>query len=136
MLVALDLVQEHMASGKDPRDMWSASKRKILLKKSLPDPKFCDPKYCVVDEAPGCLNYEKPTFGNWGARVEDPNDSLNPHKGELQNWEVWHEPIDFWHMVGRQDTAIFQDRDDKEVSARKFLVGRALRSLKTVVCYS
>jgi len=55
----------------------------------------------VVDEAPGCLNYEKPTYGNWGPRVEDPNDSLNPHKGELQKWEVWHEAVDFWHMVGK-----------------------------------
>jgi len=115
MLVALDLIEERMTLVQDPREIWSASKRKILLKKSLPEPKFCDPAYCVVDEAPGCLNYEKPTYGFWGAKVEDADDSLNPHRGELQEWKVWHEDIDMWHMVGKQDTAIFQDRDDKEI---------------------
>jgi len=115
MLVALNLVEEHMTMGQDPREIWASSKRKILLKKSLPEPKFCEPRYCVVDDAPGCLNYEKPTYGNWGARVEGPDDNLNPHKGEIQNWMVWHEESDFWTGVGKQDTAIFQDRDDKEI---------------------
>lgn len=27
---------------------------------------------------------------------------------------MWDEEIDFWHMVGKQDTAVFQSRDDKE----------------------
>ena len=115
ILEALDMIESAITSGKDPRKTWSASKRKILLKKSLPEPKYCEPRYCVVDEAPGCLNYELPTYGNWGARVEDANDNLNPHQGALQNWEMWYEPTDFWHMVGKQDTAIFQDREDKEI---------------------
>ncbi|KAL9185298.1 hypothetical protein ACHAXT_003075 [Thalassiosira profunda] len=114
MLKALALIETTVAEGKDPRDIWPA-KRRIVLKSSLPKPIHCDPKYCVVDEAPTCLNYEKPTFGRWGARVEEPNGDLNPHKGTLQNWTVWNEPIDFWHMVGRQDEAVFQDRDDKEI---------------------
>lgn len=94
MLGALDVIEAAMNSGEDPRKTWSASKRKIILGKKLPEPIYCDPKYCVVDEAPGCLNYEKPTYGFWGARVEDPLDSLNPHKGEVQNWTVWHEEND------------------------------------------
>lgn len=115
MLKALDLIEKDLREGKDPRQMWSASKRKILMKKSLPEPKYCDPEYCVVDEAPGCLNYEKPTFGQWGARVEDPNDDLNPHRGELQQWEVWNENNDLWYATTREDQAFFQDRDDKEI---------------------
>ncbi len=115
ILLALDLIQKEIANGNDPRDKWDASKRKMLSKKSLPEPKFCGPEYCVVDEAPGCLNFELPTFGQWGSKVEDPNDELNPHKGELQNWEIWHEANDIWHMVGKEDQVIFQDRDDKEI---------------------
>ena len=46
MLMALDLIESDMKAGKDPRDTWSSTKRKILMKKSLPEPKFCDPNYC------------------------------------------------------------------------------------------
>lgn len=115
MLKALDLIEKDMNDGNDPRDKWSASERPLLLKKDLPEPRMCDPEYCVVDEAPGCLNYERPTFGFWGARVEDPDDELNPYRGEAQNWNVWHETSDIWNMIGKQDQAIFKDRDDKEI---------------------
>lgn len=69
----------------------------------------------VVDEAPSCLNYERPVYGYWGAKVEDPDDQLNPHRGALQQWEVWQEDVDFWNGVGKQDTVIFQEREDKEI---------------------
>ena len=114
MLLALDMIESSFKAGTDPRDIWSASKRKIVLKNHLPEPKYCDPTYCVVNEAPGCLNFEKPTFGYWGARVEDALDDLNPYKGEVQKWTVWHEENDIWYMVGKQDQAIFQNRDEKE----------------------
>eukprot|EP00804_Cyclotella_cryptica_P007639 CCRYP_015253-RA/>CCRYP_015253-RA protein AED:0.03 eAED:0.03 QI:1061/1/1/1/1/1/3/215/472 len=115
ILLALDLIEKDIASGNDPRVIWSASKRKIVSKKSLPEPLRCDPEYCVVNEVPGCTNYELPTYGVRGARVEDPNDDLNPHKGELQKWEIWYEPRDFWHLVSKEDVVYFQDRDDKEI---------------------
>jgi hypothetical protein len=116
-LEALDLIEGEMNKGKDPLDTWSSKKRKVMLKSSLPEPKFCDPLYCTVDEAPGCLNYERPTYGWWGAKVEDPNDNFNPHKGEVQKWEVWldGQEKDLWHGVPKQDQAFFEDRDDKEV---------------------
>ncbi|KAL9187877.1 hypothetical protein ACHAXT_006255 [Thalassiosira profunda] len=115
LLKALDKIDEDMSAGNDLQKTWAASERPLLLKGDLPEPKFCDPEYCVVDEAPGCLNYELPTFGYWGAKVEDPNDELNPHKGEEQNWNVWEDKDDMWHMVGKQDQAVFKDRDDKEI---------------------
>jgi hypothetical protein len=115
ILVALDIIEEIIAEGHDPSLIWDASKRKIVSKRSLPDPMHCDPEYCVVDEAPGCINYELPTYGVRGPRVEDPNDDLNPFKGELQNWEVWYEPRDFWHLVAKEDVVYFQDREDKEI---------------------
>ena len=74
VMKALDLIEADMNAGNDPRDKWAASERPLLMKGDLPAPKACDPEYCVVDEAPGCLNYELPTFGYWGARVEDPDD--------------------------------------------------------------
>jgi hypothetical protein len=115
LLKALDLIEQDMNDGNDPRDTWSATERPLLLKGDLPEPQFCDPEYCVVDEPPGCLNYELPTFGNWGARVESPDDDLNPYINENQNWNVWHETKDFWKMVDKADIAIFKDRDDKKI---------------------
>lgn len=115
LLKALDLIEQDMDDGNDPRDTWSAMERPLLLKGDLPEPQFCDPEYCVVDEPPGCLNYELPTFGIWGARVESPDDDLNPYANENQNWNVWHETKDFWKMVDKADIAVFKDRDDKGI---------------------
>jgi len=117
MLEALDRIEDEINNGRDPMDKWSAKKRKTMLKTSLPKPKVCDPLYCTVDESPGCINYERPTYGWWGAKVEDPNDNFNPHKGEVQNWELWldGQEKDLWHGVPKQDQAFFEDRDDKEV---------------------
>ena len=115
LIQALDLIENDLKNGIDPSEKWSASKRKTHIKSSLPAPKFCDPLYCVVDEAPKCINFEKPTYGWWGARVEDPDDSLNPHKGEVQNWEIWHKDEPLWRGVDKQDQIYFEDRDDKEI---------------------
>ncbi|KAL3817615.1 hypothetical protein ACHAXA_006504 [Cyclostephanos tholiformis] len=115
LLKALDLIEKDFVDDNDPRNKWSASERPLLMKGDLPEPQFCDPEYCVVDEAPRCLNYELPTFGQWGARVEDPNDDLNPYAGENQNWNVWHENNDIWKMVAKADIAFFKDREDKEI---------------------
>jgi len=115
MLEALELIESEMNNGKNPSDTWSAKKRKVMLKTTLPKPKVCDPLYCTVDEAPGCLNYEKPTYGWWGAKVEDPNDNFNPHKGELQNWKTLLLQSDgAWHGVPKQDQVFSGDRDDGE----------------------
>lgn len=116
LLKALDLIEKDIVDdGNDPRNTWSASERPLLMKGDLPEPQFCDPEYCVVDEAPGCLNYELPTFGKWGARVEDPDDDLNPYAGERQNWNVWHEDKDIWKMVDKADIKFFGNREDKEI---------------------
>ena len=115
LLKALDLIEQDMDDGNDPRNTWSAMERPLLLKGDLPEPQFCDPEYCVVDEPPSCLNYELPTFGTWGARVESPDDDLNPYANENQNWNVWHETKDFWKMVDKADIAVFKDRDDKGI---------------------
>lgn len=56
-----------------------------------------------------------PTYGNWGARIEDPKDSLNPHLGEVQNWSIWHEDNDIWKLVAKEDISYFRNRDDKEI---------------------
>ncbi|KAL7500397.1 hypothetical protein ACHAWT_008151 [Skeletonema menzelii] len=115
MIKALDLIESDLKNGIDPAEKWAASKRKTLLKSSLPPPKFCDELYCVVDEAPTCINFEKPTYGWWGARVEDPDDSLNPHRGEVQNWEIWNVDEPLFRGVSKQDQTFFEDRDDKEI---------------------
>eukprot|EP00984_Skeletonema_dohrnii_P031608 scaffold24319_cov139-Skeletonema_dohrnii-CCMP3373.AAC.1 len=115
ILKALDIIEKEVNDGKDPREKWDASTRPIFMKGDLPEPMYCDPMYCVVDEPPGCLNYELPTFGQWGPRVEDPDDDLNPYLGEVQKWNVWHKDNDLWYMVGKQDTSLFKKRDDAEM---------------------
>ena len=149
LLKALDLIEKEMNDGNDVREKWSSSERPLLMKNDLPEPKYCDELYCVVDEVPGCLNYELPTFGNWGPRVEDPDDDLNPYPaGETQKWSVWQEDNNLWKMVGKVDTAIFKDRDDKEqcrhldacggISAQKKDDGMVVFRLPKVsfVCFS
>jgi hypothetical protein len=56
-----------------------------------------------------------PTYGNWGARIEDPKDDLNPHIGEVQNWSLWHANNDIWTLVAKEDISYFRDREDKEI---------------------
>ena len=104
-----------MNDGKDPRDTWSSSKRVPITKNDLPAPILCDPEYCTVDEPPKCLNFELPTFGVSGARIEDANDESNPYWGINQNWTVWHAPNDLWYMVDQDDVAFFQNREEKDV---------------------
>ena len=115
ILKALDIIEKEINEGRDPREKWDASTRPLYLKEDLPDPMFCDPQYCVVDEPPGCLNYELPTFGMWGPRVEDPDDDLNPYIGEVQKWTVSHKENGLMYMVGKKDTVVFKDREDKEM---------------------
>ena len=55
---ALELIEKEINDGKDPQEKWSASNRPLLLKRDLPEPIECEPEYCTVDEAPGCLNFE------------------------------------------------------------------------------
>jgi hypothetical protein len=116
LLKALDLIKKDVVNdGNDPWDTWLASECPLLMKGNLPEPKFCNPEYCVVDEVPGCLNYELPTFGRWGARVEGPNNDLNPYAGKNQNWTVWHDNHNMWKMVDKSDIAFFKDRDNKKI---------------------
>lgn len=137
LLKALDLIEQDMDNGIDPRDTWSKSTRLPVSKDNLPNPILCDPQYCVVDEPPKCLNFELPTFGSTGASVEHgnfppleeyfdklqspghtaspSNDNLNPYKDELQNWTMWHTPNDLWYMTTQDDKAYYQDREDRNV---------------------
>jgi hypothetical protein len=116
LLKALDLIEKDMNDGNDPRKTWSASERRVILKGDLPEPKYCDPEYCVVNDPPECKNYELPTFGKWGARVEAPDGDLNPYKGERQGgWVASNVDNDLWYMVDTKSRQFFQDRDDKEI---------------------
>ena len=115
LLKALDLIEKDMNDGKDPRDTWSASERRVVLKDDLPKPKYCNAEYCVVNEPPECLNYELRTFGDAGIVVEAPDGDWNPYKGENQTWTVWHPPSDLWYMVDEIDKGYYEHRDDKEI---------------------
>jgi hypothetical protein len=115
MLKALDLVEQDMAEGNDPRETWSTAQLRLPSESDLPPPKFCDPEYCSVDEVPNCLSYEAPIYGRAGVRVVALDEGPDLRRGESRNWTVWHEPHDGWQAVGKQDTATFQSRADKDI---------------------
>ena len=116
MLAALDLIEAQLTAARDPRRTWSSTPGDDdPATDALPRTKHCDPAYCAGDAVPGCLNYERPTFGSPGAAVVAAEDAGNPHGGAAQNWQAWYEGHDMWHMVGKQDTAIFSRRDDKDI---------------------
>ena len=51
--------------------------------------------------------------------MEDPDDDLNPYIDEVQKWTVKHVKKfvgdGVMYMVGKKDTAVFKDREDKEM---------------------
>ncbi|KAL7534350.1 hypothetical protein ACHAXR_005816 [Thalassiosira sp. AJA248-18] len=69
----------------------------------MPDPLFCDPRYCSAPHPPSCLNYEKPTFGTPGITIQSQS-----------NWTIWTEPNKWNKMVGKVDIAIIKAKHDPE----------------------
>lgn len=76
--------------------------------------------YCEVSEAPKCLNYGTPKFGLWGARVEDPDDDLNPHRGEIQKWAVHNDNSSIVGLYPKEDRVFFEERNDTESCEHKW----------------
>jgi len=110
LMRALDALMPHM----DSRKKWTIATQNVLdtprvLKEDLPDPLHCEPRYCTVDAAPTCLNLELPTYGWWGASIVDPDDFLNPYKGQNQNWKPWKEDKGPGHMVPVVEQELFKD---------------------------
>ena len=96
LLKAMEAVEKSWAAGEDPRKKWTI-KREPMLKSELPKPLTpgVDPRYAVVDDPPECLNNELPTYGQHGVSVAAPDDELNPYRGQVQAWKLWHdEPPD------------------------------------------
>jgi len=94
ILHALEQIESAMVNDKALKNSHWLQPRPLTLGTDLPEPKFCDPIYCTLNQAPGCLNFELPTFGWHGASIAPPQDSLNPYKGELQNWTDYVRDID------------------------------------------
>lgn len=117
MLKALELIENDIKEGRDPRMTWSASNRPPLTMEDLPEPMYCDPEYCDVDAPPGCIDFEQPTYGVSGVGFADPNERSNPYRSETQNWSVWVAEGDIWDGVGKQDEAVFRSRGDKGICA-------------------
>jgi len=112
ILVALDVIESQISNYNrlEPGGKWT--ERPIVLKDSLPTPKYCNPLYCVVGGPPKCLKYSIPKYGQWGARVEDVDDDLNPHKGELQRWTVYEDNSSIIGLYPKEDRAFFKNRNE------------------------
>jgi hypothetical protein len=125
LLIALEIIEDDMDSGVDVFERWfhqHTGERRLMQStsthlaggqrqlhqlpppKSLPEPLFCDARYCSTPHPPSCLNYELPTFGPPGIKVHSVDD----------NWSLWHEPNNWNYMVGKVDIAIFKQKDDPE----------------------
>ncbi|KAL3806675.1 hypothetical protein ACHAXA_003450 [Cyclostephanos tholiformis] len=125
LLIALDIIERDMKSGKNVLDRWfgvdrqlyatsmdhrrsrtdSSFGRRHLMRfpppDDMPEPLFCDPLYCSVPHPPSCLNYERPTFGIPGIAVR-----------AQSNWTIWHEDNSWNYMVGKVDTKIIKSLRD------------------------
>jgi len=71
-------------------------KPKRLVHLGLPAQIGCVfPELCNVDEAPGCVNFERPTFGQAQIFITPMNDEFNPHTSrygadsERLPWKFW-----------------------------------------------
>ena len=65
---------------------------RLLSQNDLPEPLFCDKKWCGSQEPPGCVNFEQPTYGDPQIRIVTPEtDDLMPYKTlyneNTQDWE-------------------------------------------------
>ena len=112
VLKALELIEDEMGRGNDPEERWSDADRPAA---DLPEPELCDPAYCRVDRPPSCAVYELPTYGTNSVRVVGAEDESNPLGGVAQTWAPWVSEHDPWSSVGKIDTAIFRDREDRSV---------------------
>jgi len=61
----------------------------LLDLKKLGAPLFCDQKFCNGPEAPGCSNYELPTFGKGAVVVLKMNDEMNPFNDKYDASKKW-----------------------------------------------
>ena len=57
---------------------------KPIMADDLPPPVFCDPKLCKVEDPPGCLNLEKPTYGWHQVSIVPVDDKLSPYSGKIK----------------------------------------------------
>lgn len=100
VLMALDIIEADMKHGLNVLDRWFDTQHRrdsdendhtlkslvhrdlfqLLPQEDLNEPLFCDPLYCSIPQPPSCLNYEKPTFGTAGIKVQD-----------QAGWKIWHE---------------------------------------------
>jgi len=101
VLDAVTLIEEEWAAGRDPRKTF---KRKLFsIKNDRPGPVYCDPRLCNNEEPPECLNFEIPVFGPHGARIEDPQNNLNPYLGMKQEWVLKPQPKVDYKMSSKAD---------------------------------
>jgi len=97
MLLALDRIE----SEKYPAVHWPQWPR-LPATSSLPKPLACPAEWCGGSEAPRCLDYEEPTFGEQHFRRLEPDDRRNPHRGLADpsdsGWKFWKEREDLRYI--------------------------------------
>lgn len=128
LLMALDIIEEDMNAGVDPRKRWfDVHERRDLEEREggngnglrsrslqtplpepskLPKPLFCDPLYCSTPHPPNCFNFEKPTFGTPGITIKEQN-----------GWKNFEDKKGWNYMVGKDDIAIVKALKNKEWEA-------------------
>jgi len=81
MLLALDRI----AAEPYPHVRWPKLPRLLGLD-ALPTPLACPEEWCSVPEAPRCLDYEKPTFGEQHFRALETRGGEDP---AIAGWKQW-----------------------------------------------
>lgn len=65
--------------------------KRPIMANELPAPVYCKANVCKVEDAPGCLNLEEPTYGYHQVSIVPPDDALNPYKGKAQKYSMLHD---------------------------------------------
>jgi len=71
------LALKDLKAEADPQARWPREK-KLLPKRELPKPLYCDAYYCDADDPPACTNFEQNVHGRPGSTIMKPDDPMNP----------------------------------------------------------
>ncbi len=88
---AILLALDRLAAEPQPTVRWPRRPR-LMAKQELPPPSACPVEWCG-QEAPQCLDYEEPTFGEQHFRRLETHDPANRHRALSKpsdaEWELW-----------------------------------------------
>jgi len=111
LLEGLKDLEAILGKGEDPKDHYQLPPPRMV--KDLPKPIVCDPTYCSIENFPGCLNFEDPTYGWHGAAIAEATADLNPYKGKTQGWKKWRNAQGSHNLIPKLEQRLYRGKEAK-----------------------